>query len=260
MPTKSETVLSGLPEDIKILATVPIQNETLLAKNAHLVDLLTQAGLDADARKAAEKNQQVLIEELHHRMKNMLTMVIAIVRQSMREAQSVAAAEFAINTRLIAMARAHDLLLTATWQNAQLRDIAKTATEQHNTAARRIGIEGDDMRVVSSVILPLTLALNELCTNAIKYGALSQQGGVVQLSWVADAADNQFVLRWVEAGGPQTSPPTSKSLGMILIEDALPTQLGGRAKLMFLPSGLVFELTVPLDRVQAVTPSMSKNA
>ena len=253
MPTKSSTDLTGLPDDLVILATVPIQNETLIAQNSHLVNLLTQAGLDASARKAAEKIQQVLIDELHHRMKNMLTMVIAIVRQSMRGAKDVAAVDFAINTRLVAMARAHDLLLTTAWQNAQLRDIAKNATEQHNTIARRIAIEGDDMRVVSSVVLPLTLALNELCTNAIKYGALSRDGGGVRLSWAVDAANNQFVLRWVEEGGPHVSPPSSKSLGMRLIEHALPSQLGGSAKLTFLPSGAVFELVAPLDRVQVTS-------
>ena len=184
MQTKLETTpsdLRDLPDEAVLFATLPMQNETLRARNAHLTTLLTQAGLDAEARAAAEQIQLVMIDELHHRMKNMLTIVTAIVRQSMRSATSVGAAESAINTRLVAMARAHDLLLKADCGEASLGDIAREATEQHNTAAGRIIIEGDDMKVAPFVILPLTLALNELCTNAIKYGALSEPGGKAEI-------------------------------------------------------------------------------
>src|SRR4051812_8403760 len=139
--------------------------------------MLRQAGLDAEARDVAERIQRVLTDELHHRMKNMLAMVVAIVRQTMRTAGSLEAAEAAISVRLLAMAKAHDLLLKTDWKSTGLHTVLKSAVEQHDSVAGRIAVTGDDMQIVSSAILPLTLVLNELCTNAAKYGALSIEAG-----------------------------------------------------------------------------------
>ena len=222
-------------------------DSTLTAQNAYLTQMLKQAGLDAEARDVAERIQSVLTGEIHHRMKNMLTMVTAIVRQSMRAATSMSEAEAAISVRLLAMARAHDLLLKADWKSAGLRDVVHGATLQHDTAEGRIVITGNDVQIASASILPLTLALNELCTNAIKYGALSNDAGRVAIGW--SQKTGALVLRWVESGGPIVAPPVRKSLGMRLIAEALPRQLGGSARLEFPTSGAVFELVVPLDRL-----------
>jgi two-component sensor histidine kinase len=96
----------------------------------------------------------------------------------------------------------------------------------------------------------LTLALNELCTNAIKYGALSKDAGSVAINWSANAG--AVTLRWVESGGPAVTPPARRSFGMRLIAEALPRQLGGTARLEFPPSGAIFELAMPLDRLTPV--------
>ena len=159
-----------------------MQDSELTARNVYLTEMLRQAGLDAEARDVAERIQKVLTDELHHRMKNMLTMVAAIVRQTMRTAGNLQDAEAAIGARLMAMAKAHDLLLKSEWKATGLLTVLKSAVAQHDTAEGRIAVTGSDMQIASSAILPLTLALSELCTNAMKYGALSNDAGRVNLT------------------------------------------------------------------------------
>ncbi len=222
----------------------------LKEQNATLLKLLEQAGLDSQQRDIAARVQTVLTNELHHRMKNMLTMVTAIVRQSLRSADSLAVAEAAIGARLVAMAKAHDVLLKADWQAADLATVIRAAVEQHCNPAGRIAAQGEALQIVSAAILPLSLLFNELCTNATKYGALSKDDGAVTISWTTDATN--LVLCWVEKGGPPVVPPHLKSFGVRLIESGIPRQIGGTGLLSFPPPGAVFELTVPLARLQPV--------
>jgi two-component sensor histidine kinase len=224
-------------------------------QNAYLTEMLKQAGLDAEARDVAERIQTVLTDEIHHRMKNMLTMVTAIVRQSMRSATNLADAESAISTRLIAMAKAHDLLLKAALTSAGLTGIIQGAVEQHNNIARRIDIRGDEIEIVPSAILPLTLILNELCTNATKYGALSLEDGTISLTWARDVSCGALVLRWVEKDGPLVGPQGTKSFGSRLLEQAIPRQLGGFGQLSFPVTGVEYVLTMPLEKLKPVMPA-----
>jgi len=223
---------------------------SLITENAYLTEMLKQAGLDAEARDVAQRIQSVLTDEIHHRMKNMLTMVTAIVRQSIRSAASLADAEDAISTRLIAMARAHDMLLKADLKSAGLTSVIEGAVAQHNSASGSIRITGEEMQVTPSAILPLTLILNELCTNATKYGALSLPGGKVVLSWAQDAARGALVLSWAEEGGPLVGPRGPRSFGSRLLEEAIPRQLGGFGLMSFPITGVSFCLTVPLERIR----------
>lgn len=226
-----------------------VQKNKLTAHNAYLTEMLRQAGLDAEAQVVAARIQSVLTNEIHHRMKNMLTMVAAVVRQSLRTATSVGEAEAAIGTRLIAMAKAHDLLLKADLHSADLGAVVQGAIEQHNTALGRIDIKGEPFEVGSVSILPLSLLLNELCTNATKYGALSNEVGSVTISWEAQQQSKALLFRWVERGGPSVQAPARYGFGSRLIESGIPLQLGGKASLQYLPTGLEFEMTVPLDRL-----------
>jgi two-component sensor histidine kinase len=200
----------------------------------------------------AKRIQSVLTDEIHHRMKNMLTMVTAIVRQSMRSATSLAGAEHAISTRLIAMARAHDLLLKADLKSADLKSVIQDAVAQHSSTADCITVTGEELQVMPSAILPLTPILNELCTNATKYGALSRASGSVALTWREDAVSDAFVLHWVERGGTPVAPPGNKSFGSRLLEEAMPRQLGGFACLTYPPSGAEFCLTIPMEKLRPV--------
>ncbi len=227
-------------------------DETAIGPECRAAEIVGTGGPERRARDIAEQIQAVLTDEIHHRMKNMLAMVTAIVRQSMRAAGSLSEAETAISTRLVAMAKAHDLLLKADWKTTPLSVLIQGALDQHDTAAGRMDITGEDLEITSAAILPLTLVLNELCTNATKYGALSSEAGRVALDWrLADAGAN-LVLRWVEHGGPAVSPPGARSFGTRLIEGALPRQLGGTGRLAFLPSGVEFTLTVPLEKLRPV--------
>ena len=231
-----------------------MQKDSLKTQNLYLRKMLEQAGLDAAARDVTERIQKILTDEIHHRMKNMMGMVTAIVRQSMRAAINLAEAETAITARLMAMAKAHDLLLKADWKTAGLRSVIVGAIEQHNTAAERIIVQGDEIEIVSSAILSLTLIINELCTNATKYGAFSKEGGRVTLSWIRDEADKSIVFKWIESGGPTVGPPSRTSFGTLLIEEALPRQLGGIGRLSFPPSGVIYKLVIPLESLEPTTP------
>jgi two-component sensor histidine kinase len=160
--------------------------------------MLRQAGPDAETQVDAARIQSVLTDEIHHRKKNILTMVTAVVRQSMRSARNLADAESAIGARLIAMAKAHDLMLRADCHSADLSAVIRVAIEHLNIAGGHIQVQGETFEVASSSILPMSLLLTELCTNAAKYGALSKSGGTVALSWEKDAAGKSLIVRWVE--------------------------------------------------------------
>src|SRR5204863_8465284 len=142
--------------------------------------------------------------------------------------------------------KAHDLLLKADWKTAGLTGVVLAAIEQHNTAAERISLHGDEIEIASSSILPLTLILNELCTNATKYGAFSKQDGHVLVTWTLDESGQSMIFKWVEVGGPLVGTPGRRSFGTRLIEEALPRQLGGSGRLSFPPSGAEYELVVPM--------------
>jgi two-component sensor histidine kinase len=223
---------------------------SLTSQNAYLTEMLKQAGLDAEARDVAERIQAVLTDEIHHRMKNMLAMVAAIVRQSMRSATNLADAESAISKRLIAMAKAHDLLLKADLKSTNLRRVIAGAVEQYNAAPGCIDVHGSEIEIVPSAILPLTLILNELCTNATKYGALSLEGGRIGLGWTLDVPPGALVMRWVESGGPTVAPPAIKNLGSRLLEQAIPRQLGGFGLMTFPVTGMEYALTIPLESLR----------
>jgi two-component sensor histidine kinase len=223
---------------------------SLLAQNAQLTEMLKQAGLDAEAREVTQRIQSILTTEIHHRMKNMLAMVTAIVRQSMRSAKNLSEAENAIATRLIAMARAHDLLLKTDLASTPLSEIIAGAVAQHSSVDGCIIVAGKELQVVPSSILPLTLIVNELCTNATKYGSLSQAGGTVHLGWTRDVAHGAFVLTWVEKGGPPVCTPNIRNLGSRLLEEVIPRELAGFGQLSFPVAGAEFVLTLPLSKLQ----------
>jgi two-component sensor histidine kinase len=151
------------------------------------------------------------------------------------------------------MGCAHDLLLKADLKTAGLTSVVLGAVEQHNSALGRIVVRGDDLEIVSGAIVPVALMLNELCTNATKYGALSVEGGTVSLSWTKKGGT--IVFHWTEAGGPRVVELCRRSLGSKLIEDALPRQLGGRGKLSFAEAGVEFEFVVPAKDFEAAPAS-----
>ena len=213
--------------------------------------LLAQAGIDAKEREAADKLQKLILEELHHRIKNTLATVSAIASQSLRTATSIEHGQHAIEGRLIALGRAHDLLLQARWANADLANTIRGATEPYDSEGEgRFSISGPDIKITSGAVIALAMTLNELCTNTTKFGALSVPGGSVDIAWSVDEAKQRLQMTWSEKGGPAVSAPSRQSFGTRLI-GSLGQQLKGQVKLAYDPTGFVYALDVPMTSLVA---------
>jgi two-component sensor histidine kinase len=213
--------------------------------------LLDQAGIEAKEREAADKLQKLIIGELHHRIKNTLATVSAIASQSFRTAPSIEQGQKAMDGRLAALGRAHDLLLQVSWSSASLTHTLSSATEPYDgQGARRFHFNGPDIRITAGAVIALAMTFNELCTNTTKFGALSVQAGRVEVAWTVDEQNGRLQLVWTERGGPVVQPPTRRSFGTRMME-SLGQQLNGRVQLAYEPSGFIYALDVPLGSVRA---------
>jgi two-component sensor histidine kinase len=213
--------------------------------------LLAQAGIDAKEREAADKLQKLILGELHHRIKNTLATVSAIASQSFRAATSIEQGQKAMEGRLLALGRAHDLLMQVSWSNASLTHTFSGATEPYDSqGARRFHFNGPDIRITSGAVIALAMTLNELCTNTTKFGALSKPAGRVEVAWTIDDEKQRLRLTWTERGGPLVHPPKRRSFGTRMME-SLGQQLNGHVQLNYDPSGFVYSLDVPLASIIA---------
>ena len=215
--------------------------------------LLAQSGIDAEERDAADKLQKLIVGELHHRIKNNLATVSAIASQSFRTTTSIEHGQRAMEGRLLALSRAHDLLMQVSWSNASLTRTVSGATEPFDSQGnRRFHFNGPDIKVASSAVIALAMTLNELCTNTTKFGALSTPAGSVEVTWTIDENKRRLCLTWTERGGPPVQPPTRRSFGTRMME-SLGQQLNGEVQLSYAPSGFVYSLGVPLSSIIAIT-------
>jgi len=250
--------LKILPEPVIPLAAEALAKTTdLTAENDSLrllleqagIDakaLLAQAGIDAKQREAADKLQKLLLEELHHRIKNTLATVSAIAAQSLRTAISIEHGAQAIEGRLIALGRAHDLLMQVSWASASLVNTVRGAIEPYDgKAAGRFSIVGPDIAITSAAVIALALTFNELCTNTTKFGALSQPAGRIEISWTIDNDTQRLRLTWIEKGGPAVEAPTRRSFGTRMME-TLGQQLNGQVQLSYQTAGFSYSLDVSL--------------
>ena len=210
--------------------------------------LLIQSGIEAEEREAADKLQHLIHAELHHRIKNMLATVGAITHQSLRTATSMAHASAAIDGRFAALARAHDLLTRASWENATIDSTVRNAIEPFDQGRSRFVINGENVRITSSAVIAFAMTLNELCTNTTKFGALSQPAGQVYLSWRIE--DGRLHFEWAERDGPPVTEPTRKSFGTRMMT-SLGKQLKGKVELDYAPGGFCYTLDVPLEALTA---------
>jgi PAS domain S-box-containing protein len=208
--------------------------------------LLQEAGLDAIEQESAKRLQRLLLEEVHHRMKNMLATVMAITAQSLRSAESLEEGRLAISSRLMAMGRAQELMLQATDVGASLTDLVVAAVAPFESdGRRRFGLQTASVPIGPAAVLPLTLSLNELCTNAVKYGALSSPTGRVEIVSSVDDRSQLFTLRWTESGGPRVVKPTRRGFGTRLLR-ALAGQLHGEVAVRYEPTGFIYQLDSPM--------------
>lgn len=206
------------------------------------------------ARLRAEEQQATLNHEISHRMKNTLAMVQAIATQTMRNAVDLDAARSALAARLIALGKAHDLLLSGTRESASIGAILRGTLAIHDDAqANRLRLDGPPVQVGARAALSLALIVHELAINAAKYGALSVAGGRVRVGWTIDTTGPEPIVRlcWSEHDGPPVTPPTSRGFGSRLIERGLAGAFGGEANLSYKPEGVVCALTAPLAAIEA---------
>jgi PAS domain S-box-containing protein len=205
-------------------------------------------GHDITEERRARERQALLINELNHRVKNTLATVQSIASNSMRTAGSLAAARAAFESRLMALSRAHDVLTRENWEGASLGEIARDAVEPYRGGDDRILIRGPEVRLSPRAALALAMGLQELSTNAVKYGALSNEAGRVEISWALDrgAAEPRLRLRWQERDGPPVAAPSRRGFGSRLIERSLSHDLDGRARIHFAPDGVVCEVDASL--------------
>jgi two-component sensor histidine kinase len=210
---------------------------------AKLGDGLVVTVQDVSTRRRAEDAQRLRLEELNHRVKNLLASVIAMADVSERGATSTAEFRNKLSARLLALSRAHSLLMAGAWTDAAVEDVVKNTLEPYLTAdAGRFHIEGPRIGVSPDVALALNMALHELATNAIKYGALSNQRGQIEIRWGLDPDRPHFALLiWTESDGPPVSKPNGGGFGTRLLQRAF-AATDGQVKLHFFAGGLFCEM------------------
>jgi PAS domain S-box-containing protein len=246
---------AGVTETLEENLTGPDGVRTYLSTKGPLKDAdgevvgLFGISVDITARKKAEAQARFLMQEMNHRVKNTLAVVQAMARQTLKAASVDRAAWDAFEARLIAMARAHDALTRDSWSGAEVGVIVAEALEMHDPArVRRFDVDGPAVMLDAQTALALSMALHELGTNALKYGALSTPEGHVAIRWQVDtdARGRVLDLRWNENGGPRVVAPSRRGFGSRLIEQAFSQLDADSARVEYLPQGVEFRLRAVL--------------
>lgn len=199
--------------------------------------------MDITDRKEAEERLSLVAREVDHRANNLLAVLLGMVRLS--DGPSVSALKDVLVGRISALGRAHQLLSAARWEGADLRRIVEEELSAFGLGQdARISVEGPDLALTPAAAQGIAMALHELSTNAMKYGALQVPDGQVSVCWSRRAAD-RLLLVWAEDGGPAVTPPTRRGLGTTILQRALSGAIGGATRLEWRPSGLRCELELP---------------
>jgi two-component sensor histidine kinase/PAS domain-containing protein len=207
---------------------------------------------DVTERRLADERQALLLHELNHRVKNTLATVQSVASLTRRSAErGDPGAWDAFLGRLQGLAKTNDLLTSANWKGALLRDVLRNELDPYQDPLRqRIRLRGPEIELKPGAVLALGLAIHEMATNATKYGSLSATEGRVSVMWAITGGANPLLLvEWVESGGPPVKPPERQGFGTKLIQRGLAQQLGGEIKLDFAPAGVRCVITFPIQAV-----------
>lgn len=207
---------------------------------------VTEACRTAETLSRNNRHLRLLTDELNHRVKNTLSIVQGLAQQTFRGDGAREDARRAFEGRLVALAGAHNVLTNENWESASLRDIVETALQAHAAFVHRFAVSGPSARLDPQTGVTLAMALHELGTNAIKYGALSSEAGRISIAWTleaGEAGESRVQLLWTESGGPPVSAPTQEGFGMRMIRRAL-AGTGGRVAVDFRPEGLACRLAL----------------
>lgn len=229
----------GYPEDAWFtFCYSPIRDETGTVLG--MIDTV----VETTAKMLSERNARLLNAELAHRMKNVLAIINAVAGQTFRSATSLEAAQTVLGERLAALGEAHAILTASSWSGAPVRAVIEGALAPHRIVEGRVTLSGPAIEVGARHALTLALAINELTTNAMKYGALSCDGGSVAVSWRKGRpnSDETFVLDWVEQGGPPAEKPRRKGFGSRLIETIVAQDFRGETALVYGEAGFRYRL------------------
>ncbi|MGV3633653.1 MAG: sensor histidine kinase [Pseudorhodoplanes sp.] len=255
-----DTMLDGSRSDFVIEkrylrkdgSVIWVQNSVSLThdkagRRLHLVKLIQ----NITERKVAEKRQRLLIDEINHRVKNTLATVQSFASQSLREAKGLAEGRAAFEARLLALSKSHDVLTRQHWEGADLIDVVNGAISPYRGRSERDRFEigGEPLQLRPKAVLALSLAFHELATNAVKYGALSNESGHVSIDWRVDPRSQRFELRWREHCGPAVQPPIRRGFGSRLIERGLAQDIAGEVHLTFGDAGVICAIEAPLHEI-----------
>lgn len=211
--------------------------------------LYQNAQREIEERKQSQTQQSLLIRELHHRVKNTLATVQAVVGATARSTSSVDDFYEAFVGRIVSLANTHSLLTEALWQTASLRELLEKELLPYNDdTGSRIMLDGPDVELPSEAAVPIGMAVHEMTTNAAKYGALSTSSGKVAVRWISvpDAEGNRLWLEWVESGGPPVTPPTRQGFGSRLLHRVLSAQVNAKVEMDFKAEGLEIRIEAVL--------------
>ena len=179
-----------------------------------------------------------------------MAVVQSLVTRTLSEGRPMSDARDVLTERLLALGRAHEVLMRTDWKGASLRDIVEAELAPFSA---RVAVEGPEIVVDGGMVQTFALLLHELATNAAKYGSLSGENGKVSIAWSVTGMekDKCFRFKWEEKGGPAVKPPPRRGFGTALLEAAIPTDLNVKPRLSFEPGGFVYEIDVPLSAVAA---------
>ena len=214
----------------------------------------------------AEQHQRLLVDELNHRVKNMLTVVISMATQTMRRSKSMEAFAKDFMGRVHALTTAYSLLSNEGWQTVALRDLLMEELAPFLARDRaNVTVEGPRVPLQPRAALALGMAIHELTTNAVKYGALSVPEGHISVTWNVHEADRDgqadhptLELRWIERDGPPVQPPERRGFGMTLIERGLRQDMSAQVRLEFPPEGVTATLQAPLRPADSGVPAAAE--
>ena len=205
---------------------------------------------------------RLLINELNHRVKNTLATVQSIVTQTLRSGGAPLSTRDTLTARIVALSKAHDVLTNEQWSGADLGEIAAQAAQPFRLGLgeERVALKGPKVRLPPKTAIAIALALHELATNAVKYGALSTSEGRIDFSWSLSKGrgPRELTATWREIDGPRVSPPTRAGFGTRLIERGLAADLNGEVRIQYPVDGVVCTIRArldPADDGELVAPS-----
>ena len=239
-------------DDFEVRHTFERIGERTMLLNARRLDhlnLILLAIEDITERQEAMERQHMLTSELSHRVKNVLALVDSLASQTLAKSRSLRDFGEAFHGRIRTVARAHGRLFASEWTQADLEELVRETLDGCAIDFARVKMTGEPVIVPPDHAMALNLTVHELCTNAVKYGALSVPAGVIELGWSVERREGARWIRlgWRESGGPRVRSPRRKGYGTRLIETLCPYELEGEIDLQFRPEGLVCELVFPLD-------------